>query len=285
MGNEYNYPLMKKIYLTASLVLGLTLLAVAHEFWLQPQRFFAAVNDVVPIEIMVGEAFMGNRSEGKKNRIIQYVHIANGTKEELAPGIANDHYGVAAVKLTSPGTHLIAFANTPKLLELAPDRFLAYLKEDGLDNVITARKQQGNDQKGSRELYRRCVKTLIQVGDKPDDTFATNTGMSLEIMPSQNPYTLKPGQPADFQVLFEQKPLPMALVRYWNRDAGNKLHEERQRADAQGRVRFKLLAGRNMVSLVQMVPYTSAAQTGTTQGDFPQADWISYWGSLTFGCK
>ncbi len=281
---------MKKITLTASLVLGLTLLTVAHEFWLQPQRFFAAVGDVIPIEIMVGEAFQGERSEGKKNRIIQYVHLANGTKEDLAPGITNDHYGAASVTLKTPGTHLIAFANTPKFLSMKADSFLLYLKEDGLDNVIAARKQQGNDQKRSRELYRRCVKTLIQAGDKPDDTFAVNTGMPLEIIPIQNPYMLKPGQTADFQVLFEQKPLPMALVRYWNRDAANKLHEEQKRSDARGRVQFALRAGRNMVSLVQMVPYigprqVGLTQTGMAQPDFPQADWISYWGSLTFGCN
>ena len=276
---------MKKISLTASLMFGLTLLAAAHEFWLLPQRFFAAVNDVVPIEIMVGEAFRGERSEGKKNRIIQYVHSAGGTKEDLTPGIANDHYGVASVTLKTPGTHLIAFANTPKFLELAPDKFLEYLKEDGLDNVLAARKQQGDDQKRSRELYRRCVKTLIQVGNQPDSTFATNTGMPLEIIPVQNPYAQKPGQTVDFQVLFEQKLLPMALVSYWNRDAANKLHEERQRTDAQGRVRFSLRAGSSMVSLVQMVPYINVAQTGMEKPDFPHADWISYWGSLTFGCR
>jgi len=278
---------MKKITLTASLVLGLTLLTVAHEFWLQPQRFFAAIGDVIPVEIMVGEAFQGERSEGKKNRIIQYVHLANGIKEDLAPGITNDHYGAASVTLKTPGTHLITFANTPKFLSMRADSFLLYLKEDGLDNVIAARKQlsQAEGQKRSRELYRRCVKTLIQAGDKPDGTFATNTGMPLEIIPIQNPYMLKPGQTADFQVLFERKPLPMALVRYWNRDAANQLHEEQKRSDAQGRVQFALRAGRNMVSLVQMVPYTGMTQTGMAQPDFPQADWISYWGSLTFGCK
>ncbi|TAE25405.1 MAG: DUF4198 domain-containing protein [Cytophagales bacterium] len=277
----------RTIYLTASLVLGLTILAVAHEFWLQPQRFFAAVNDVVSIEIMVGEAFQGDHSEGKKNRIIQFVHIANGSKEDLTPNITNDHYGATNVTLKSPGTHMIAFANTPKFLSMKADSFLLYLQEDGLDNVIAARKKlnEADGQKRSRELYRRCVKTLIQVGDKPDNTFATNTGMPLEIIPAQNPYALKPGQMADFQVLFEQKPLPMALVRYWNRDAANQLHEVQQRSDAQGRVRFSLRAGRNMVSLVQMVPYTGAAQTGIEKPDFPPVDWISYWGSLTFGCK
>lgn len=276
---------MKKIYLTASLVLGLTLLSVAHEFWLQPQRFFAAVNDVIPVEIMVGEGFQGERSEGKKNRVIQYVHIANRTKEDLAPGLMNDHYGVATVTLTSPGTHLIAFANTPKFLSMRADSFLVYLKEDGLYNVIQTRQQQNATQKRSRELYRRCVKTLIQAGDKPDSTFAVNTGMPLEIIPEQNPYAVKPGQPVSFQVLFEQKPLPMALVRYWNRTATNQLHQEQQRSDAQGRVRFRVRTGSNMVSLVRMIPHTGPDETGSPTAELPHADWISYWGSLTFGCR
>ena len=271
---------MKRIYLTVSLVLGLVLVGMAHEFWLQPQRFFAAVNDAVSIEILVGEGFQGERSEGKKNRIVQYVHVANGTKEDLTPGLANDHYGVATVTLASPGTHLIAFANTPKFLSMRADSFLLYLKEDGLDNVILARKQHNDSQKRSREYYQRCVKTLIQVGDKSDSTFATNTGMPLEIIPAQNPYALKPGQSVSFQILFNQKPLPMALVRYWNRGSAYQLHQEQQRSDAQGRIRFQLRAGSNMVSLVRMIPYT-----GPDEPDLPQADWISYWGSLTFGCR
>lgn len=266
--------------MTASLVIGLTLVSIAHEFWLQPQRFFAAVNDVIPIEIMVGEGFQGERSEGKKNRIIQYVHVTSNQKEDLTPGLTNDHYGVTAVKLASPGTHLIAFANTPKFLSMRADSFLLYLKEDGLDNVIQARQQQNDTQKRSRELYQRCVKTLIQAGNKIDSTFAVNTGMPLEIIPAQNPYALKPGQSISFQILFKQKPLPMVLVRYWNRTAGNQLHQEQQRSDAQGRVRFQLRAGSNMVSLVRMIPHTDPNETGS-----PPADWVSYWGSLTFGCR
>lgn len=276
---------MKKVYLLTGLLLGQALLSLAHEFWLQPGRYFAAVGDVVPVEVMVGEGFMGERSEGKKNRIVQYVHFANGHKEDLAPGLTNDHYGVAAIKLATPGTHLIAFANTPKFLSMRADSFLLYLNEDGLDNVIQTRQRQGDTQKRSRELYQRCVKTLIQAGDTPDNTFAANTGMPLEIIPVQNPYRVKPGQTADFQILFGQKPLPAALVRYWSRTATGPLHQEQQRADAQGRVHFRLRAGSSMISLVRMVPNPNAAGSGSIPAGLPEADWISYWGSLTFGCK
>ncbi|GAB3989223.1 hypothetical protein GCM10028807_13660 [Spirosoma daeguense] len=256
------------IYLSLSFVFG-------HEFWLQPTRFFANVGDKINLQVLVGEGFEGERSEGKKNRIIQYRHHSNQTVTDLAPALSGDTYGDVLVSLNETGTHLFSFANTPKFLAMKPDSFLLYLQEDGLDNVIEARKKLGETNKPSRELYQRCVKTLVQVGNKHDDTFAKNTGMILEIIPAKNPYTQMAGQEIVYKILFKNKPLEGALVRYWNRDATHKLTEQKQRSDKMGHVTFRLRSGSNMVSLVRMVAHENITE----------ADWHSYWGSLTFGCR
>ncbi len=265
---------MKKIFVVAAF-LTLVSSAVAHEFWLQPSRFFARVGESINIQVLVGESFQGERSEGKKNRIVQYKHHTANRTTDLTPALTNDHYGDVSILLETPGTHLFSFANTPKFLTMKADSFLLYLEEDGLDNVIAARKAHNQTNQPSRELYQRCVKTLVQVGPTPNKTFATNTGMPLEIMPVTNPYRQRPGDVAEFRLTFLNQPLTGGLVRYWNRDAQNQLHEEKQRSDTQGRVRFRLRAGQNMVSVVRMVP----------NDDTTQADWRSYWGSLTFGCR
>ncbi|MEZ0487766.1 DUF4198 domain-containing protein [Fibrella aquatica] len=264
-----------------------SLLAQAHEFWLLPGTFFAEPGQVVPIEVLVGEYFNGERSEGKKNRLIQYAHWVNGTKTDLSPSLTGGHYGIVPLKIATPGTHLIAFANTNKQLSMRADSFLLYLQEEGLDHVIQLRQKSGEAQTRSREVYRRCVKTLIQAGavTPADQTYALDTGMPLEIIPVRNPYAVRAGQSADFRVLFDHKPLRNALVRYWNRPAGGPktapdskpagLSEEHLRTDANGRVSFRLKKGQNMVSLVHMVPTT----------DTTEADWQSFWGSLTFGSR
>ncbi|WP_018619669.1 DUF4198 domain-containing protein [Spirosoma luteum] len=265
---------MKKL----SLFTGLSILfsvAFGHEFWLEPTQFFARVGQLIRVQVLVGENFTGERSEGKKNRLIQYRHYTAAGNEDLSPALVGDTYGDVTVPLKTAGTHLFSFANTPKFLSMKPDSFLLYLEEDGLDNVIEARKKQGNTDKPSRELYQRCVKTLVQVGSKTDDTFAKNTGMMLEISLAKNPYNQHPGQTAEFRLVFANKPLAGALVRYWNRDATNHVTEEKQRSDAHGRARFTLRAGANMVSAVRMVPHNNPVE----------ADWHSYWGSLTFGCR
>ncbi|WP_080059207.1 DUF4198 domain-containing protein [Spirosoma aerolatum] len=273
---------MKRIYFFVACILGIAFWAQAHEFWLQPATFFAEPNHVVPIKVLVGEHFQGERSEGKKNRIIHYTHWNGSTKEEITPKLMKGHYGSVPLILTASGTHLITLANTNKYLEMRADSFLLYLQEDGLDQVIQWREKHNQTQKRSREFYRRCVKTLIQVGPltTKDQTFSLNTGMPLEILPAQNPYNLKPGATLRFTILFENKPLAGALVRYWNRapiknSAPADFTQQEQRSDVNGQVRFQLKAGNNMISLVQMVPYT----------DTSQADWQSYWGSLTFGCR
>lgn len=249
--------------------------AFGHEFWLEPTQFFARVGESIRVQILVGENFTGERSEGKKNQPTQFRHYVATGSEDLSPTHLGDLYGDVTVPLNTPGTHLISFANTPKFLAMKPDSFLLYLEEDGLDNVIEARKKQGATNKSSRELYERCIKTLVQAGPKTDDTFAKNAGMMLEISPAKNPYEQHPGQTAEFRLVFANKPLAGALVRYWNRDATNRVTEEKQRSDAQGRVRFTLRAGANMVSAVRMVPHNNPAE----------ADWHSYWSSLTFGCR
>ena len=264
---------MKKIFIFLALFLILGA-AFGHEFWLQPSRFFATVGDRIQVQVLVGEGFVGERSEGKKNRILQYRHHMASSSTDLAPTLTGDTYGDVSVSLTTPGTHLPSFATAPTFLSMKADSFLLYLQEDGLDNVIAARRQRGETDKPSRELYQRCVKTLVQAGPATDNTFAENTGLTLEIFPVKNPYAQRPGQVAQFRIRFGDKPLAGALVRYWNRDAANHLIEEKQRSDAQGHVQFRLRAGASMISLVQMVP-----SKDTT------ADWHSYWGSLTFGCR
>ena len=270
---------MKHRYLTLAALLTISLLATAHEFWLQPAFFFVNPGATVPVDIRVGESYEGEPSEGKKNRIVTYKHYSAADSTELSPKLVGDNYGSVSLKLTQPGTHLLVFANTPKFIELKPKEFLAYLKEDGLDNVVAARQQQGQTDKPGRELYRRCAKSLIQVGDQPDNTYARPTNLVIDITPTQNPYTLRQGQMAGFRVLFRGKPLANTLVQYWAKpQLAGKAVVVKSSTNADGLVQFKLVQGRNMVSAVRMI----ANDEPTLKGS-PVADWQSYWGSLTFG--
>jgi len=262
------------------LALLLTLLAgtaPAHEFWLLP-RFFVAPGTRQSIPVFVGENFTGTRWAGKSSRLTSFVHYApHGTLDCTQAAKAADTLNTA-VTLGPPGVHVLAFSTNNAFVELEGSKFNAYLRQEGLDAVLAQRQQRGELAKPGREAYRRCAKTLIQVGPAGSDTartYACVAGHPLELVPDQDPYALKAGASLTVRVLADGLPLRGALVQVWQRGPGQptappiKLHSNQN-----GRVLFRLSgASSYLVSAVRMVP-AAAAKT---------ADWQSTWATLTFG--
>ncbi|MEZ0606879.1 DUF4198 domain-containing protein [Fibrella sp. WM1] len=267
-----------RVWLT-SLLLIVSVLAVGHEFWLQPARFFVAPGTVIRIQTMAGEQFTGETSEGHKRRLVYYRHHSPSGTTDLSTTLTGDHYGQTSVKLAQPGTHVLVFANTPKFIRMEPNQFLDYLNEDGLDNVIAAREEAGDTLKPGYELYSRCAKTLVQVGDLPSPSLPVSSSLALDIVPLQNPYSLRAGQRLRLQIQFNNKPQPDALVRYFTKSETGHVEMEVVRSDRRGQVQFKLKPGQNMISTVRMIPALASRDVPET------ADWRSYWSSLTFGCS
>jgi uncharacterized GH25 family protein len=59
---------MKRIFATVLLLLIL-IAAGAHEFWLQPEKFFFRSGEKLVVSFKVGENFMGEPRDLKKHRI------------------------------------------------------------------------------------------------------------------------------------------------------------------------------------------------------------------------
>lgn len=260
-------------------MIGTALSVVAHEFWIFPSTFFAKIGEVVELSINVGEDYVGERWGGGSRRVARLRVITPSNDTDVTNSVTQSDADVQLKPFTveQDGTHILALETNNSFIELEPQKFDDYLKEDGLDNALAYRKKNGETQKNGRELYRRCAKTLIQVGEVNNPKIIQNTGMVLEIIPLQNPYFLPKGNPLTCQFLYEGKPLKNTLVRCWRR-ANGKTALEFKRSNAEGKATFSLPKKGNatyMVSMVNMV---------RLQND-PQADWQSTWGSLTFGLK
>jgi uncharacterized GH25 family protein len=245
----------------------------AHEFWLKPDKFFAAPGASVNLTILRGEHFEGELRPISTERVAALRHYsAAGMVDAMTRVPAARALDALPFTLAQPGTHLLALDSTVSTITLAPDKFLSYLEADGLEFIDAARKAAKQDNEPGRERYLRCAKTLIRVGDKSDATFATRTGQRLEIVPQSDPFAARPGSRLTFNVIFDNKPLAGALVRAWHHREKNLL-VIRGRSAADGTIVFDLPhAGEWMISLVHMIPIK----------DLPGYDWQSYWGNLTF---
>ena len=221
----------------------------------------------------VGEDFTGEIWGKRKERTLKVTDFVGKKQTDLtALAIQSDSNDIR-LSFDKAGMHVVAMRSNNSFIALEAEKFNAYLKDDGIENIYELRKKNGDFDKPSRELYSRCAKTLIQVGDKTDNTFKKNTGMPLEIIPLQNPYLAKIGDKITVNVLFEGKPLADKMIVTWNKTATKKTRQQKLRTDAKGNMTFTLdEKGQWMVSTVHMIPLI----------DNPEGNYQSFWGNLTF---
>ena len=138
------------------------------------------------------------------------------------------------------GLHILGMVSGNSISNLPAIRFNDYLKLEGLTPAIVARQRAGKTNRNGQEFYSRRGKALIQVGraSQSDDRFATRpVGMTLEIVPLRNPYSLGSDRTLPVQILFEGRPQPGALVKLTLLES-DALPMNIVRSDAKGQARF-----------------------------------------------
>jgi len=262
---------MKKINVTLT-ILFLTFIADAHEFWLQPKKFKYALGEEIKLDFMVGESFTGEFWDLKRHKAEKVeLHRVSGIRDftkEVKPTEGSN----LAFKADQEGTYLFSLQSNAAYIELEGDKFNDYLKEDGLDYILDERTKSGSLNKKSTEYYSRYAKVLVQTGNKTDDTYKKNLGLRYEIIPDQNPNTLKAGDRLQCRVLFEGKPAAHTLVKVWNK-VNNTTFLQNIYTENDGTMRFPISAsGPWMVSSVRMI-----------HSEKEGAEYHSLWASLVFG--
>lgn len=245
----------------------------AHEFWLNPGKFIYKRTDKINIRFLVGENFDGENWNGNNEKIQSLKIYYGGVVDDLSPVLTNAAGDSIEYTMIDEGTNLIAFHGTNSFIELEPEKFEAYLKEDGLTNALEYRKEHNENGCNGREFYQRCAKTLIQVGNVKDQTFKIPTFLPIDIIPLSNPYSLKDKEVFRARIFYKSTPLSNALVKVWQRVNGKTIKKELI-TDATGEIVFRVTTeGKWMISTVKM----------ERLNDNPVADWQSFWGSLTWG--
>jgi uncharacterized GH25 family protein len=247
--------------------------ASAHDFWVQPQRFWVAPSDPVATSVQVGHGGRRAAWPVKVARVLDF--------RSVGPEGASDHrhrlrQGGTEVPLSFPlaGTYVLAMQTNHADSVLPGPRFNAYLEEEGLTPALELRRRTGRTQTPGRELYSRRAKALVQVGPLTGSQLHVTRplGLTLEIVPERNPYALKTGEALPVRVVFEGEPLAGALVKFTDLSADAEPVAQ-QRTDGAGRTTFKAPgSGEWLLSVVWTKPVKH-----------PKADFDTTFASLTFG--
>ena len=242
---------------------------LAHDFWIEPSSYQVPAGGKVTIRFRVGEHFRGDPLPLDPQRVVVFSHFGPKTEAPVkgVPGL--DPAGV--VTLDEPGLHLIAYRSTSSPVTLDPQEFEAYLRAEGLERIIEERSRRNERGARGRELYSRCVKSLLRAGSSGEEAgFDRVLGFPVELVAKLNPYGLKAGDELPVRVLRQGEPLAGALVTAYPH--GEPSRPVRGRSDEDGRVELRLpRPGPWLIKTVHMERIE----------DGEKADWQSWWASLT----
>jgi uncharacterized GH25 family protein len=241
----------------------------AHDFWIEPSSFRPDVGSELAVFLRVGMDFAGEPVP-RNPALIQKFVLVSGKSEIPIDGLPGTE-PAGEVEVPGPGTLWIAFRSGRKPIELEADKFEAYLVEEGLERISQIRRSRGQSGKPGREVFSRSVKSLVSGGGVENAGFDRALGMTLELVPREDPRKVPAGGTLPVVLRFEGKPVEGALVIAMERDAP--AEKVRARTDARGEVNLRLpRKGVWLVKAVHMIPAPSGVD----------ADWESLWASLTF---
>jgi uncharacterized GH25 family protein len=246
--------------------------ADGHDFWMQPTRFRFQPGETIAVAFSVGENFIRQPWKFVRSKIqhLQWTH--RGAKLDLRDRLIEGDGENLRIENAPEGTHLISLQSSPSSVTMDRAAFDQFLTEEGLDEIVSSRKKNPPGEDSITERYTRHSKLLLQAGSATDDTFSKELGFPVEIIPLENPYSLKIGNRIHFKILYNGKPLFGARVkilnRYKNRTTIQNIYTQKD-----GIIETTLSNNGNW--LIACIKMTASKDADT--------DYESIWATLVFG--
>jgi hypothetical protein len=158
----------------------------AHEFWISPEAYRAAVGDAVLADLRVGEEFRGSAQSYVPRNFTRFEVITPGAVLPVE-GRIGDLPALNAEDLPE-GLAVVVHETTVRDLTWDEwDRFAAFAEHKGLGDVATMQEERGLDRIDVREDYFRYAKSLIAIGHGHGQDGVV--GLRTELVALANPYT------------------------------------------------------------------------------------------------
>lgn len=249
--------------------------AGAHDLFLTLNSFFQSPDSTARVSVMNG-TFSVSEGAVSRTRLRDLSVVSAGTRRELDRALwdsVDAKLAVVRVPLTDPGTYVLGASLLPREITLSGSDFNGYLETEGILPIIERRRERGELDSSARERYHKHVKALLQVGTERSDDYTAVLGYPAELVPLENPYSLRRGQSLRVRALVEGKPVAGQVVIAGGRTrSGARIEPRRSVTDSAGVANVRLTpAGRWYVKFIHMEPVTSDS-----------LDYESKWATLTF---
>ncbi len=260
------------------LVVGLllaTLVVGAHDTWLVPASFQVQAGRPVQVALNTSEDFPTSEAAAAPDRIARFEAVTDAGRVEVT-GYRVEGKSLVAEVTPGPGLTMVAAVTRARLIVLKQEIFNSYIGEEGLEPIVAARAARGQTYADGRERYSKIAKLALCAGEAAGRRYRQPLGLRLEIVPLTNPCGLRAGDVLVVQVLFEGRPLPNVWLAAGTEGAHGHSYPLRQHTDADGRA---------IVLLDRSGPWFVRALHMVASTEFSDADWQSWFSTLTFAVE
>lgn len=278
----------KAVAVSVTLLLLLTAGALdAHDLFLRLDSFFVRPESAVQIAVLNG-TFSKSENAVTRDRLRDISVVGPSGREHLDTTVwdARGDTSRLNLRIGPSGTYLVGASTLEREITLEAKDFNDYLAEDGIPDVLAARRKNGELGAKATERYSKHVKALLQAGGRRSEGFDAVLGYPAELVPLNNPYLARAGGWLRVRALVDGNPVANQLIVAGGRlSRGGRLAERRMRTDADGVAHIRISdRGQWYVKFINMIPFAgdrSSHPAGTPPGS-PAPDYESKWATLTF---
>jgi hypothetical protein len=269
----------RRLTVPALLILATAGTLAAHDLFLRAESFFVAPNGTVRFQVLNG-TFSKSESAVSKDRLVDLSIVSPSgvtTPVDRAGWADTGTTSVLTVPLGDSGTYVIGASLLPREIRLEAKDFNTYLADDGIPDVLAARRRSGELDRPARERYSKHVKALVQVGSKRTSRYTAELGYPAELVPLDNPYSLRLGGTLRVRAVVEGEPVANQVVISGGRTQGGaRIAQQTVRTNREGEARIRITS--RGVWYVKFIHMERAAADTTI-------DYESKWATLTFGVR
>jgi hypothetical protein len=246
----------------------------AHDLFLKLASYFLPAHTPVRVLLLNGTF---SKSEGAvaRDRMADIALVGPGGRTALDTTAVSTQRDTTILRLRTmgAGTYVLGVSVRPREIALTGEQFNGYLKEEGIDDMLAERTRSGMLAEAAKERYAKHVKAIFQVGNARSDGYATVLGYTAEIVPLENPYTLKSGATLRVRCLINGQPAAgLTVLSGGVTPGGAAISEARAVSDSAGIARIRLASGGRW--FVKFIRMQHSTQPGITHE--------SQWATLTF---
>lgn len=245
-------------------------LALAHELWLDADKYQVETGEKIDVSVRNGENFKGISLSYFPKRFVDFYWTQNDAIRHDAKSRAGDSPAFSETAQDDGLFRVIYQSSGDTLTYVKWEKFVNFATHKGFPEATEVHLARGLPQTPIRERYTRYCKALVAVGNGKGADHAAD--MALEFIALENPYQDQTEDGLLIELRTEGVLFAKKLVEIFERNAEGTLTSWNMTTDANGRVLIPVKAGATyLVDSVVLRPVEDKDHT-----------WESLWAALTF---